>query len=280
VIQQSDWYAMVMPEPPCRLFSDDQFFPGIIRGVSAELETAGKQLVLALGSSPGSREQIERYAVDRHVAGVVVASLHGVDPWPARLARLGVPVVACGRPLDGRGGPGAVPYVDVDHADGVANAVRYLVRSGRQRIATIAGPQDMVAGVERLAGFRRELAGTQRRSTVAFGDFTLESGATAMRRLLDEDPHLDAVFVASDLMADGALRTLKRRGRRVPDDVAVIGFDDVALARVAEPALTTVRQPIEEIGRRLARHLLRLADRRAVEPALVLPTMLILRESA
>jgi DNA-binding LacI/PurR family transcriptional regulator len=278
VTQQSDWYAMVVPEPPCRLFSDDQFFPGIIRGVSAELETAGKQLVLALGSSPRSRAQIERYAVDRHVAGVIVASLHGADPWPARLARLGVPVVACGRPLGGRGG--AVPYVDVDHAHGVANAVRYLIRSGRQRIATIAGPQDMVAGVERLAGFRRELAGTQRRSTVAFGDFTLESGATAMRCLLDDDPHLDAVFVASDLMADGALRTLKKRGRRVPDDVAVIGFDDVALARVAEPALTTVQQPIEEIGHRLARQLLRLAARRQVEPALVLPTRLILRESA
>src|SRR5262245_9145569 len=186
---------MVMPEPPCRLFSDDQFFPRIIRGVTEELETAGKQLVLALGTSPTSRQQIERYAVDRHVAGVIVASLHGADPWPARLARLGVSVVVCGRPLGGRR---AVPYVDLDHADGVANAVRYLVRSGRQRIATIAGPQDMVAGVERLAGYRRELTGSPRRSTVAFGDFALESGAAAMRTLLDEDPHLDAVFVASD----------------------------------------------------------------------------------
>jgi DNA-binding LacI/PurR family transcriptional regulator len=170
--------------------------------------------------------------------------------------------------------------VDIDHAGGVEKAVEYLLAQGRRRIATIAGPQDMVAGVDRLTGYRTALRGTGRRSLVAVGDFTRESGAEAMSLLLADDPQLDAVFVASDLMADGALRTLRQAGRRVPDDVAVIGFDDVEVARYTDPALTTVRQPIAELGRSLARQLLRLAAGAPVEPALVLPTELVVRESA
>jgi DNA-binding LacI/PurR family transcriptional regulator len=101
-----------------------------------------------------------------------------------------------------------------------------------------------------------------------------------MRLLLADDPQLDAVFVASDLMADGALRTLRQAGRRVPDDVAVIGFDDVEIARYTEPALTTVRQPISALGRQLARQVVRLAGGEAVEPSVVLPTQLMIRSSA
>jgi DNA-binding LacI/PurR family transcriptional regulator len=276
VTQRTDSYALVVPEPSSRVFSDDLFFPSIIRGVSQELEAAEKQLVLMLASSASSHDRIERYTLGRHVDGVMMASMHGADPLPATLARVGVPVVASGRPL----GRSAVPYVDVDHAIGVAKAVRYLMDSGRARIATIAGPQDMVAGVDRLTGYRDELRGSNRRSIIAVGDFTRESGTTAMRQLLDDDPQIDAVFVASDLMAEGALRTLRQAGRRVPDDVAVVGFDDIELARYTEPPLTTVRQPIEEIGRRLARQLLRLAAGEEIESALILPTELIVRESA
>src|SRR6266498_6005973 len=104
--------------------------------------------------------------------------------------------------------------------------------------------------------------------------------SAAMRQLLADDPALDAVFVASDLMADGALRALRHAGRRVPDDVAVIGFDDNEIARYTEPPLTTVRQPVIEIGRTMARQLLRLAAGETVEHALVLPTELVVRESA
>ena len=184
--------------------------------------------------------------------------------------------MATGRPL----GPTTIPYVDVDHAGGVEEAVRYLLAQGRKRIATIAGPQDMVAGVERLSGYRTALAGSRRRSIVAVGDFTRESGAEAMATLLADDPGLDAVFVASDLMADGALRTLRRAGRRVPDDVAVIGFDDVEMARYTDPPLTTIRQPIVELGRRLAGQVLRLVAGEEIEPAQILPTELIRRATA
>ena len=276
VTQRTNSIALVLPEPSTRVFSDDQFFPGIIRGVSQELEVADRQLVLMMASSVASHDRIEQYAMAGHVDGVMVASVHGADPLPATLARMGVPVVCNGRPL----GRQAVPYVDVDSVSGAAAAVRHLVGIGRQRIATIAGPQDMVAGIDRLAGYRAELRESTRRSIVAVGDFTRESGEAAMRQLLDDDPRLDAVFVASDLMATGAMRTLSKAGRRVPDDVAVVGFDDIELAKYTEPPLTTVRQPIVDLGRELARQLLRLAAGEDIEQALVLPTDLVVRESA
>ena len=275
VTQRTNSVALVLPEPSTRVFSDDQFFPGIIRGVGQEMEAAEKQLVLMMANSTASHDRIEQYAMAGHVDGVMMASVHGADPLPTALARMGVPVVCNGRPL----GRSPVPYVDVDSFSGAVAAVHRLVEAGRQRIATIAGPQDMVAGIDRLAGYRAELRNSERRSIVAVGDFTRESGEIAMRQLLDDDPGLDAVFVASDLMAHGALSTLRRAGRRVPDDVAVIGFDDFELARYTEPPLTTVRQPIVELGRELARQLLRLAAGEDIEPSLVLPTSLVIRES-
>jgi DNA-binding LacI/PurR family transcriptional regulator len=276
VTQRTDSIALVLPETATRVFSDDPLFPGIVRGVSQELEAADRQLVLMMAGSAASHDRIERYAMGRHVDGVMFASMHGMDPLPGALARVGMPAVCSGRPL----GRPDVPYVDIDHVSGVASAVRHLLDRGRQRIATIAGPQDMVAGIERLAGYREALRGSHRRSIVAVGDFTRESGAAAMRHLLDDDPALDAVFVASDLMADGALRTLREAGRRVPDDVAVIGFDDADFARYTDPPLTTVRQPIIDIGREMVRLLLRLADGEPVEHALILPTHLVVRDSA
>jgi DNA-binding LacI/PurR family transcriptional regulator len=275
VTQRTDSIALILPETTTRVFSDDQFFPGIIRGVSQELEGADKQLVLLLIGSDAAHDRAERYATTGHVDGVVFASIHGADPLPELLIRAGVPVVCSGRPLV----TSRVPYVDVDQLGGVELAIRHLLDAGRRRIATIAGPQDMVAGVDRLAGYRRVLADSDRRSIVAVGDFTRDSGATAMRQLLADDPALDAVFVASDLMAHGALRTLREAGRRVPDDVAVVGFDDIQIARYTDPPLTTVRQPIEEIGRTVARQLLRLLAGEQVEASVVLPTELVVRES-
>jgi len=276
VTQRTDSMALVVSEPEVRVFSDDPYFAGVISGVSEVLEAANKQLVLIMAPSGASHERVERYAVGGHIDGLMIFSMHGADPLPSTLMRMGLPVVCNGRPLVYN----SLPYVDVENEAGAARAVRYLLDQGRKRIATIAGPQDMVAGIDRLNGYRAGLRDSDRRSLVAIGDFTRESGAAATRQLLADDPGIDAVFAASDLMADGALRTLRQLGRRVPDDVAVIGFDDNSIARYAEPPLTTVRQPIQDIGRTLARQLLRLASGEQVEPAVVLPTELIIRESA
>src|SRR5262245_32009980 len=220
VTQRTKSMALVIPEPAARVFSEDPFFPTVVRGVSQELEDTNHQLVLMMANSPASHDRIEQYALARHVDGVMIASMHGADPLPAALQRMGIPVVAMERPL----GRASVPIVGVDSIAGAATAVRHLLDRGRTRIATIAGPQDMPAGIDRLAGYQRDLPGARRTPRVAYGDFTRRSGELAMRELLDADPALDAVFVASDLMAHGALQALRDAGRRVPDDVAVVGF--------------------------------------------------------
>jgi DNA-binding LacI/PurR family transcriptional regulator len=276
VTNRMDSYALVLTESAGRSFSDDTFFPSLVLGVSRELNGAGKELVLQTVTSPASLDRIRQRAAGRYVDGVMVASTLGADPFTRELARMGVPVVVNGRPR----GRSAVPHVDVANADGARLAVHRLVAGGRRRIATIAGAQDVTGGIDRLAGYHAAMKECALRPTVAVGDFTRDSGGAAMRRLLAEDPGVDAVFVASDLMAHGALRVLRQSGRQVPGDVAVIGFDDTAVAWYAEPPLTTVHQPIEDIGRRMARQVLRLAGGESVEPTVTLPADLVVRESA
>ncbi|MGX6607853.1 LacI family DNA-binding transcriptional regulator [Micromonosporaceae bacterium Da 78-11] len=277
VTQRTESIALILPETANRVFSDDLFFPAIIRGVGVELEAADKQLVLMMAGSVASHDRVERYAVAGHVDGVMFASMHGADPLPGTLVRLGIPVICSGRPIGGAD----VPYVDVDHYGGVAAAVRHLVTTGHRRIASIAGPQDMVAGIDRLAGYRDTLAKSGLPQQVAIGDFTRESGIVAMRELLAADPQLDAVFVASDMMAHGALIALKAAGRDVPTDVAVIGFDDFEISRYSDPPLTTVRQPIADMGRTMARQLLGLINGAPDLPrSVILPTELVVRDSA
>ncbi|GIH26226.1 LacI family transcriptional regulator [Acrocarpospora phusangensis] len=271
VTQRADSIALVFSEPPVRVFSEDPTFAGIIRGVSQEVEAADKQLVLMMAGSARGHERVERYTTAGHVDGVIIASMHGADPLPMSLARRGIPVVCSGRPITGNG----LPYVDMDNVSGAVQAVGHLLERGRRRIATIAGPPDMIAGIDRLNGYRQVLRDSGRRSIIALGDFTRDSGALAMRQLLEDDPALDAVFVASDMMAFGALQTLRLAGRRVPDDVAVVGFDDILSAEYTEPPLTTVRQPTLRMGRELARLLLT----RNPESPVVLPTELVIRES-
>jgi DNA-binding LacI/PurR family transcriptional regulator len=279
VTQRTESIALILPETANRVFSDDLFFPAVIRGMSTELESAGKQLVLMMAGSAASHDRVERYAMAGHVDGVMFASMHGADPLPGALFRLGIPVVCSGRPMTPTDLP--VPYVDVDHFGGVAAAVRHLVTIGRRRIATIAGPQDLGAGIDRLAGYRTTLDEAGLTEHVAVGDFTRESGVHAMRRLLEDDPGLDAVFVASDMMAHGALQALREAGRRVPEDVAVIGFDDVEISKLSDPPLTTVHQPIVDMGRTMAQQILGLvADRGDVPQAVVLPTELVVRATA
>ncbi|MFF5260565.1 LacI family DNA-binding transcriptional regulator [Actinomadura viridis] len=274
VTQRTDAVGLVVSEPPSRVFSDDPFFSVVVRAVSQELESADKQVVLMLASSPAGQARVERYVAGGHVDGVILLSLHGSDPLPAALARTGLPVVSHGRPAS----TDRLPYGDCDNVGGARAAVRHLLERGRRRVATIAGPPDMTAGTDRLAGYREVLSAADRRSLAALGDFTRESGAAAMRQLLEDDPDLDAVFAATDLMAIGALQTLRRTGRRVPDDVAVVGFDDIEAARFTDPPLTTVRQPIAEVARTIVHMLLAHDPDRRREPV-ILPTELVVRES-
>ena len=177
-----------------------------------------------------------------------------------------------------------MPSVDVDNRGGASAATAHLVATGRQRVATVTGPLDMSAGTDRLAGWQDALLAAGRPAPSAWvrtGDFTEAGGYRATERLLAQVPDLDGLFVASDLMAAGALAALRAAGRDVPGDVAVVGFDDRPLARHLSPPLTTVRQPVEDLGRRLTQVLLGLlAGEAAPAEPVVLPTHLVVRDSA
>ncbi|MCG5216175.1 LacI family DNA-binding transcriptional regulator [Streptosporangium sp. KLBMP 9127] len=275
VTQRTDSVALVVSEPPTRVFSEDPLFSTVIRTASRELEAADKQVVLMLAGTPKSHARVERFIAGGHVDGVMLISMHGADPLPAAINRMGVPVVSYGRPAVAVD----MPFVDNDNIGGAESAVRRLLDIGCRRIATIAGPLDMIAGQDRLTGYRNALRDSDRRSIVAVGDFTRESGAVAMRQLLADDPAIDAVFVANDLMAIGALQALRQAGRRVPGDVAMIGFDDIEAARYTEPPLTTLRHPVIEQATAMV-HLLLTAPADRDTDRVILSTELIIRESA
>lgn len=279
VTRRSGSVAVVIAEPTPRLFTDP-FFPRLLRGVSAALSARDLQLVLLMPASPDEARRTGDYLAAGHVDGALMVSLHGADPLPARLAAAGVPMVAAGRPPHGT----SASYVDVDNRGGARTAVEHLIDNGRQVVATIAGPDDMTPGIDRLGGYRDALAGADRDldSTLeAVGDFTQESGTLAMERLLATRPDIDAVFVASDLMAAGAVSALAAAGRRVPEDVAVVGFDDSPVATSIRPALTSVRQPIEEMGHEMARLLIdAVGGREPVSRRVILATELIRRASS
>lgn len=175
-------------------------------------------------------------------------------------------------------------FVDVDNTGGARLATEHLLGTGRRVVATITGPQDMGAGVLRLEGYREaiEKAGhVVDPALIAYGDFSEQSGVDAMRRLLAAHPDIDAVFAASDSMALGAMRVLREAGRRVPIDVGVVGFDDSVLARQTDPALTSVHQPVEEMGRAMAQLLYdRIRDVAPAEPYVILGAYLVHRDSA
>ncbi|WP_206793803.1 LacI family DNA-binding transcriptional regulator [Amycolatopsis sp. MtRt-6] len=269
--------AVVMCEDGLRLFSDP-FFGRIMAGIDREFTAAGVQFVVLMMQAAAQAATF-RYLGGGHVDGALFVSTHA--RYTTALSRLGFPVVSAGRPMVPD--PAQCTYVDVDNRGGAEAAVRHLLAAGRRRIATVAGPKDMAPGLDRLAGYAAAISGSGAvdPGLVAYGDFGQASGEYATRHLLDRRPDLDAVFVASDVMAVGVLRALRRTGRRVPDDVAVIGFDNAPVARTTDPPLTTVSQPVEALGARSAGELLALIDGTVRQPRrVVLGTSLVVRDSA
>lgn len=287
VTRRTGAVAVVASQPENRLFLDP-YFDCLLRGIRAELARHGAQAVLLFLDEPDDHARVADYLGGGHVDGAILFSLRPDDRLPEMVDRLGLPAVFGGRPFLRDGDPvRGQAYVDGDNRGGARQAVRHLVALGREHIATVAGPYDQEnSAADRLDGYRDVLLDTAPH-LVERADYTRQGGADAMAALLDRHPDLDAVFVASDLMASGALQVLRERGRRVPDDVAVIGFDDlVAISEATDPPLTTVHQDVAEMGRLMARLLfgrteqdLRQGEFPAV-PSVVVPTRLVLRQSA
>ncbi len=271
VTHRSRSVAFVLAEPQRRLFEDPNF-NALLHGATQALAEHDYVLVLTIAGSVEDRKRVSRYITSGHVDGALLVSSHDGDPLIEELRGWEVPVVTIGRPL---GHEGEVPYVMAQDREGARQMTRHLLGTGRHRIATITGALDTSGGIDRLEGFR-EIAGPD--APAVEGHYTLSGGTEAMRRLLAEHPDLDAVFVASDLMASGALIALREAGRRVPEDVAVGGFDDSPIATSTRPMLTTIRQPWARLSREMVNLLLAVID--GADPsAIILPTELVVRET-
>ncbi|WP_431987052.1 LacI family DNA-binding transcriptional regulator [Streptomyces griseoflavus] len=274
---RSDSVGFLLTEPQERFFEDPNFNV-LLRGCTQALAAHDIPLLLMLAGTDDERRRITRYITAGHVDGVLLVSSHSGDPVAEELRAAGVPLVACGKPI---GLGSKVSYVAADDRDGARDMVRHLLALGRRRIGVVAGPQDTPGGVERLAGYREVLAeaGVEAdERLVVPGDYSRASGEAAAERLLARAPDVDAVFVASDLMAQGVLTALHRAGRRVPEDVAVGGFDDSPAAVAATPELTTIRQPWDRISAEMVRVLLAQMGGED-QAAVILPTELVKRDS-
>ena len=268
--------GLVIPATVTALFSDP-YFPGLMQGVASACNARDFSVMLWLAEPEQERRTIGQIANNGLLDGVIVASSLMDDPLQQTLIETGIPFMLVGRhPANPN-----VSYVDVDNLNSAREATAYLFRLGRRRVATITGPHNMIAGADRRAGYEaavRDRGLALDPSLVVEGDFTEMGGYMGAQRLLPHSP--DAIFVASDSMAIGALRALRDAGRRVPEDIAVVGFDDLPAAARSNPPLTTIRQPIQRTGQVAADTLIEMIEERAAQPRrIILPTELVIRSS-
>ncbi|MFF0202260.1 LacI family DNA-binding transcriptional regulator [Streptomyces sp. NPDC005017] len=282
---RTDAIALVVPEPETRFFSEP-YFSDMLKGVGQALSDTEMQLLLIFAGSDRERRRLAQYLAAHRVDGVLLVSVHADDPLPDLLAQLEIPAVISGP----RSAAETLTSVDSDNYGGARSAVEHLISRGRGRIAHITGRLDVYGAQRRTDGYRDALSDAGREvdeRLVEAGDFTEEGGVRAMTALLARCPDLDAVFAASDVTAAGARQALRSAGLRIPEDVALVGYDDSAIARHMEPPLTSVRQPIEEMGRHMIDLLLaEIADRRPAASRglerrqVELPTELVARTSS
>ena len=270
--------AIVVPEPDVRVFSDP-FFGLATSGVSERISGTDMQLVMAFAPTTGHPTATIQFLLAGGVAGVIVMSHHRSDGLTRAALELPLPTVFLGAPLlNGNGERAHAHIVDTDNERGGRIAGDRLAQVGVRHPATITGPMDMHASVARLDGWRAAMDAAGLGFATYEGDFTEESGRRGVAALLDQDPQIDGIFVASDLMAVGALQELERRGITPGRDVKVIGFDDFAAAK--ELGLTTVTNPTIDLGREAVAMLTQLITTGEAEPSRVLPVELVVRDTA
>lgn len=276
--RRHDSIALIVPETD---FADlsNSFFSVALHGAFREIGKTEMQMIMVLRADGEPDDKFLRYLASSHIDGaMVILESHNTE-LPRLLADSTLPVVFLGRPSESS--TGSFSFVDSDNVDGGRLGTEALIAAGRRRIGVITGPLGMGVTEDRLAGWTAALESAGLQSTrIAHGDFSTAGGAKAMTELIREDPELDGVFVMSDLMAAGAITTLRAAGRSVPRDLSVVSYDDSIVARTIEPALTTIRQPLEDLGALMVRTLVELIDSPGSGPIhRTLPTTLISRDS-
>lgn len=272
---RSHTLGLIISETTHALFTDP-YFARLIQGVAEACNETGYTLSLVLFRLTDDEVRLPGILRTRMFDGVIATTTSMHDRIVPTLLKHELACVVVGRSENPR-----VNGIDVDNQHGAFTAAKHLIRLGRQRIAMITGPMNNTPASLRKQGYLQALKDQGRPidlSLIAAGDFTETGGYHAMQRLLPREP--DAVFVASDTMALGALRAARAANRSVPRDIAVVGFDDLPSAASAEPPLTTVRQPVRQMGVQAVEMLVDILES-GPEPArrITLPTDLIVRES-
>lgn len=260
------------------LFADDPNLAGMMIGANRALAEREHQLIILLAGDESAMKRLENTLAGGLIDGVLLASARVDDPLIAIVSASGIPAAIVGRQVR----HDEIPAVDVDNEDGAAEIVRRLAETGRKRIAMIAGPADMRAALDRVAGFTTALGSRFDPQLVLHtADWSYASGRRAMTELLARHPDIDGVFGASDAIAAGALEALVDAGRHVPDDVGIVGFDNTRWAAISRPRLSTVAQPAEALGERMAEFVIRQLNGEDLSGITVLEsTEVVWRESA
>lgn len=277
--QKTDTLGIVIPSDDTR-FSDD-FFSELLMGVGYATAHMGYDLLVSAQTSDDEMSAYRRIVGGNRVDGVIIARTRRHDPRIAYLQECGHAFVVAGRSAPDE--PSNFPYVDVDSQDGIGQVTNHLIGLGHRHIGIILPPSEIAYTGYRLAGYQQALIHAHlpyQPHYVVHGDLRREGGRDATYNLLTHHPQLTAIVACNDAMALGAMNTIQAMGLRVGADVAVTGFDNIALAEHAHPPLTTVRQPFVEIGQHLVELLIRLIQQKPLgESQILLSPMLIIRQS-
>lgn len=246
---RTDTVAVVMAEKPQFIFRD-QFLSMLVSQLAVSLNSLGLLGVLVL-ADPENPDNSKSFLHRTGADGVIMASYHSSKILDDALRSLNIPVVFVGRPPEELS---YFPYVDVDNYRGGYDAAMRLINIGRRNIAQISGPTEMTSSRDRSDGFNAACAS---RGIVPLcslsGKFEVDHGQEAMRALMEAHPEVDAVFAQSDSIAAGAMQTLSEYGKKIPGDVAIVGFDDFESATAVNPKLTTMAQPINKVAQAAAK---------------------------
>lgn len=275
--QRSHAIGLIVHEPHS-LFLEDPNIGAILLGTNEILSEADYQLVSLVIDSDRDSGRVAEYLRGGFVDGVIIISARAGDPIARAVAKIGIPAAFVGHPADIEG----IQYVGIDNVAAARSITQRLLSTGRKRVGMIASALDRDSGQDRLSGFTAALGSRFDPSLVVdYPLYAYGSGKDGMLELLRRAPDIDGLFAASDAIAAGALDTLRLAGRRVPEDVGVVGFDDSTWALRCQPPLSTVRQPADELGRMAARRVLaQLRGEELDSLGTMLETSIVWRESA
>lgn len=270
--------GLVLPQSVYQFFTDP-YYPHLTKGIAQACNEHNYTLALFLVSNSEDDQKISKRVTRKGLLdGVLVQSgHHGDQQIISQLVDSDMPQVVLGRPYRYDN----ISYIDVDNTNAAFNAVTHLIRLGHKRIATISGPTQGTVGLDRQSGYLRAL--NERgykvdKTLIAEGDFTEVGGYYAMRKLLTVKP--DAVFAASDVMAIGAIRAIREAGLNVPNDIAMVGFDDLPISTASDVQLSTIRQPVIQFGIRAVELLIDLIENGIQPPRhIIMDTQLVIRDS-